>query len=51
MELVIGLVVLSLIGVAVAGYLKRRHNKALKSPKQSAPGVGVPGEKGLVDKE
>lgn len=50
MELVVGLVVLSLIGVAVAGYLKRRHNKALKSPKQSAPGVGVPRDTGPVDK-
>ncbi len=51
MELVVGLVVLGLVGAAVAAYLKKRHDKKIKSPKQSAPGVGVPGEKGLVNKE
>lgn len=50
MEIVIVLVVLGLFGVGVAKYLKDRQ-KTKKSPKQSGPGVGVPADRGLVDKE
>lgn len=50
MELVIGLVVLGLVGVGVAKYLKDRK-KAKKSPKQAGPGVGVPAERPQVDKK
>lgn len=51
MELVIILIVLGFTGVAVAKYIKGRNKKEVKTPKQPGPGVGVPGEKGLVNKE
>lgn len=50
MEVVVVLVVLGLVGVGVAKYLKDRK-KVKKSPKQAGPGVGVPSDRGLVDKE